>query len=376
MYFPQNIDTTGLPDNIASEAMKSWMTKTDGQRRAIHAVAEGRKAWKRRGINALMAEARLSLEPNARLDAQAPIFFERFLERISTIIREEKFPRMIAKTFFQMTDTPPVLGQKFATTLGFREVGEAGLIETGIEEMSYVEIHGSEQSVRIVALQSAFIFSMLQQAAQALAMGNFGININVQERKSRAATRKIEHRDDYLISYGDSALGIYGALTLDTAPNSVTEFSVTNGSWDQAGTTADQIIADIEEIRNKVSTDSNECWEVTDILLPTKAYSGLFRQIGSSGKSIMQYLKETYQDEDMLNFRQWWRCDKVPGHTNRSMAFANNRDVIEYHSGPGIEMAPLHHSHPTAWTQQLMKPCGGVSTSNPKGIVYIDNLVA
>ncbi len=376
MDFPQNIDTTGLPDAIASEAVKSWMAKTDGQKRSIQAVAEGRKAWKRHGINALLGEARLSLEPNTRIDAQAPIFFERFLERISTVIREEHFPRMIAKTFFQMTDTPPVLGQKFATTLGFRQVGEAGLIETGIEEMSYVEIHSSEQSVRIVALQSAFIFSMLQQAAQALAMGNFGVNIDFQERKTRAATRAIEHRDDYLISYGDSTLGIYGALTLDSAPNNVNEFAVDNGSWDQSSTTADDIIADIEEIRNKVSTDSNECWAVTDIVLPRKAYSGLFRQIGTSGKSIMQYIKETYSGEDQLNFRQWWRCDYVPGHANRTMAFANDRDVIEYHSGPGIEMAPLHHSHPTAWTQQLMKPCGGVSTSNPKGIVYVSNLVA
>lgn len=376
MYFIEDIDVTGLPDAIASEAAKAWMAKTDGQRRAIKAVADGRKAWKRHGVNALLAEARLSLESNTRLDAQAPIFFERFLERLSTVIREERFPRMIAKTFFQMTDTPPVLGQKFATTLGFTEVGEAGLIETGIEEMSYVEIHGSEQSVRIVALQSAFIFSMLQQAAQALAMGNFGININIQERKSRAATRTIEHRDDYLISYGDAALGIYGALTLDDAPNSVTEFSVTKGSWDLSSTTADDIIADIEEIRNKVSTDSNECWDVTDIILPTKAHSGLFRQIGTSGKSIMQYLEETYDDDNLVKFRQWWRCDKTPGHANRAMAFANDRDVIEFHSGPGIEMAPLHHSHPTAWTQQLMKPCGGVSTSNPKGIVYIDNLVS
>lgn len=371
--YPMNLDLSGIPEAVAGKMHEKWAAMTDGQRLAIQVVSEGRKAWFIHAKNSLISEAMKYRVDGGRLDSNETMFFHRFLERISTIIREQKFANLMAKDVIPQSPDGIALGQKYLTKLGFFEVGEAGLIETGLEEVPYVEIMGKEQSVRVTVVTSAFFISTLQQAAEAVASGNFGINVNIQERKLRAANRVINTREDVLLSYGDATLGIFGALTLDASPNNVETMTVTNGSWDDSGTTADDIVSDVEEIRVKIETDSNNTLMMTDLWLPTKAWGGLHRRLGDTDKSILSYLQNTYPE---IRFGKWWRCDAVPGAANRSIAFVRDPDVLEYHSGPGIEMAPMHHTKPTSWTQQMMKPVGGVSTSAPNGIVYPTNLVA
>jgi hypothetical protein len=375
MFFPANLNLTGIPESRAGKLYEKWQAMTDGQRMAIQVVDAGRKAWRNHAHSTLCQEALKYRENGARLDANETMFFDRFLERISTIIREEKHPTLMAKDVIPQSRDGIALGQKILTKLGFRAVGKSGIMETGLEEMPYVELFGTDQSIRIITLTDAFFFSMLQQASEAIATSNFGVNVNTQERKLRQATRIILTDEDEILSYGKSELQIFGALTLDAAPNTVEEFSVINGDWDATGTTADDIIADVEEMRVKIKIDSNRTLMMTELWLPTKAWGGLNRRLGDTNSSTLSYLQATYPK---IKFAEWDRCDEVPGADppTRAMAMARDVDVLEYHSGPGIEMAPLHHSHPTMWTQQLMLPVGGVSTSNPQGIKYIKNTVA
>lgn len=297
-------------------------------------------------------------------DAGETAMFARQLEYIRAKTYDKVYAENKALTFFPVSTDVPAGADTF-TVQQWDWTGMAKIISNFADDLPTVSLIGRELPRKIHSAGIAYVYSIQEVRAAAFA----GVPLN--QKKVNAVRRAMENLVDLLASAGDADLDLEGATNNSNVPI-VTPL---HGDWDNAATTGQQIVEDLEELLWSVRTTSKDTFLADTILLATTLFKQASTRTYSAydSRSPLVIFKERNPG---VSVEQWLRLDTADaaGTGPRAMAYKKSDEVIEM-----VIPQPFEQLAPQQRNLAFVVPChqrvGGVAVNYPIGMAYMDDLL-
>jgi hypothetical protein len=207
------------------------------------------------------ADVMKKMNSRAVLDADESPLFERELAYVQVRALEEKLAPLDYAKFIPVSSEMP----QGATNFVWRSYKNFGLAKMWSDygtDIPRVDIGGTEYSVTVKEIVSSFAYNIFE-----VRRAIYG-NLPLEQRKASAARTAIERKIDNLAWNGDSVYNIKGFIKY----TGTTEYTVpatgtgTTKTWSTK--TADQILTDLNGIKNAVYIGTNGIEEINTIIIP------------------------------------------------------------------------------------------------------------
>lgn len=300
------------------------------------------------------------------LDASETAFTQRSLEQIRANTYDVKFPVLKGRQLIPV-DTSISPGAETVTYRQYTPVGMAIIISNYSQRLPRSDVFVKEFTSRIRGIGTAYGFSIQEIRAAQFA------GVPLEQRKANAARQAYETTFDQILRTGDSTYGLLGFVN---QPN-VSVYTVPNGAattatW--ATKTADEILADLNGIEQKIVDNTKEVEAPDTILVPPNQYALINTKPRSttSDTTIAQFfLKNSPNVKQIVS----WSALKGAGTggTDRMIAYRRSPDVLQ-----AIEPQPFEQLAPQTEGLEIITNChgrcGGVVVYYPLAICVGDGI--
>jgi len=196
----------------------------------------------------------------------------------------------------------------------------------------------------------------------------------VDQQKFSGMQLKYQMDIDEQVYIGDTALGFTGLVNSSLVTN---VSNATTGTWSTA--TADQILADVNELLNSVWAASAYAVCPSKLLIDPVNYSRLVSKLVSSAGniSILEFLKQNSLSNS-INGRPLdiqpvkWLTSRGAGSTNRMVAYTPDQDKVRFPLVP-LQRTPLEYRDLRQLTTYFGR-LGVVEFVYPETFGYRDNI--
>lgn len=284
---------------------------------------------------------------NERMDAAEAVFFKRQLEYVKARTYDTKYKQNRAMLFIPVSSEAPS-GATEITWRKYTKYGYAKVVADYATDFPRVDVFGEETTIKIHTVGASYGYSLMEIRRAMLA------GMDLEARRSVIARDVIMQKHNTIALSGDTASNIsgligYSGLTEYTVPATGTGSTKT---WSTK--TADQILVDLNGIRDAIVEGTNGVERPTLMLLPIAQYNLLKNtRIGStSDKTIFQFWSENNPDITI----DW--LDELDGagtgSTDRFMAYPKDPEHIT------LEIPVMFEQHePDKIGLQYWIPCTG-----------------
>jgi hypothetical protein len=263
---------------------------------------------------ALLANAVNAAMPgrSVRADAAETAVLARQLEHIQSELFNVEYPVPKALEFIPLDTSVPA----GASTFTYREwdvAGRAALIANYAHDLPRVDTTVKEYPKAVKDYGAAYGYTV--QDLRAAAFGN----IPLDQYKALAAREAIDRKIDEVLSLGDSSVGIEGFLNHSAVPTE----AVNNGSWLSAS--ADNIIADVNELVTKVVTQTKDIHRPDTLLLDLARYQRIATLPRATGTdtTVLEFILKS---SPYLKSIEAWDRLSTAGSGGAAVALCYKRD--------------------------------------------------
>lgn len=224
------------------------------------------------------------------------VFTARQLDYVKARTYDRKIPAMNAVALIpRATDNPEWV--ETITYKSFDMVGMAKVVSNYADDLPRVDVGGTERTVRVQTLGDSYGYNINELRAS-IALGE-----QLPERKAIAARRAIEIKENQIALVGDAQYGLFG---LTNHPNIGTTAGL-NGDWAGAGTTAEQIVEDVDTLYQAVGDQSNGTHVPNTLALSSRSLAAMKRKYMASntGKTAFAVVRENYPDLNIVGFPEF-----------------------------------------------------------------------
>ena len=303
----------------------------------------------------------------SRFDANQVAFLARDLVYVSRDVQAVLYDRLQAGEFIPIKSEIPRGAQSWVYRQNdFRGTADiSGSLSTDDAPNADVATEEFQHPTTHVTASYQYTVDELEAAAFA--------GVPLDRDKANAAAEIIARGLDKLMRVGDSVQGITGFFNNPNVP----VVTLTNGEWLTA--TADEIIADLQQLEQAVITNSRDNHRASRLLLPT-AYEGrvaeLARNTNTDSTVKTWFLKNARM---MKEIERWIALDSATGD---DIGASDAPQGIFYEPDPSIVFAeipvPYEELPPQARNFGWVVPCrakfAGVVFKRPKACAYAENL--
>lgn len=279
------------------------------------------------------------------------IIAARQLDYVKARTYDRKLPPMRALELVPTSSDTP----EYAETITYKSydaVGMAKIIANYADDLPRVDVAGKETTVKVRTIGDAYGFSVNELRA------SVALGARLPERKAVVARRAIEIKQNQIAMVGDIDHGLYG---ITNHPNLGVTAGLT-GSWAAAGTTAEQIVEDVDILYAAVTTQSKDVHTPNRLAIPSTALAAMKRKrvADTGGKSAYTLVKENYPELQILGFSE---LQDVGGQSLTIIGeFSEENASLEL-------VMPFNQLPAQARNLELVVPCmartGGVSVHYP-----------
>lgn len=249
---------------------------------------------------------KLFKNPGTRLDAAESMHLKRELEYVEAETYRQMYAALQARSF---VPTKPGIPE-WARTITWREVtefGQAKIISNASDDLPRANVKRTETSKTIKTVGAAYGYDWEELAASA-AMGT-----HLDQEEANAAAFAVDLEMDEILSYGNSAYGLDGVLTIagvtDFTPGTKAAGGVTWGSLTAPNATGAEVAADLMGIAQKAHETSKGRVLKFRIVLPIEQY-GYASQTKISAFSDTTALDFARSKSPFISsIDPWWRCN-------------------------------------------------------------------
>lgn len=299
------------------------------------------------------------------LDADESIFFSKELEAVKAKSYDVLYPEYKAtKVLPVSSDVDP--GAETIKYEQYDEVGQATMLASYSQDVQRADVKGKEFRVPVKGMASAYGYS-LQEIRAAKMAGK-----PLEQKKANAARRAIEILQNSVAFFGDSGLGLAGFLNHANIGEYTTPDGVsTDPEWDTK--TADEILADMNGLANKVVENSKGVHQPDTMLLPLTRY-GLVstKRIPDTNVTILKFFLETnphIKNVDWLNELE----TAGAGNSKRAMVYKKDKDMVSLEiPQPFEQLAPQEKGF--EFIVHCHQRTGGVICPYPLSVAFADNI--
>lgn len=304
------------------------------------------------------------------IDAQAAVgFVLSQTSHIETAVNEVKrpeiqYPRLVP------VDTSAGAFSKSVTYFSSDKFGEASWINGNADDVPLAGTEKSKFEVQIftAAIGYGYGFEDIGLAQQ--------LGQNLPNDDAMAARRAYEEFVDELALFGDATKGFEGLLN----GAAVTVSAPTNGDWNNAARTEDEILADVNEAILGVATDTGYTSMADTLLLPyTKLNLLATTRLGDTTMTILEFIRQNNTYTAMtgrpLAIFAVRRLETAgAGGVTRMMAYNRNPDTVRIHIPMPHRFLPAREKGVFSVVVPGVFRVGGVNWRLPKEARYVDGI--
>lgn len=260
-------------------------------------------------------EAKYIENSSSNFDSAESIFFARQLDYVrSKILEVPKAPLNAFRVFPVQTEVPK--GARTAYQRIYDSYGMAEIISNYADDLRRVDILGAEVPVKVVDVGDSYGYSVneIRNAQYA--------RTNLQLYKAQAARRAIDQKLNSIAWKGDTAHNVTGFLNNPNITTVLLPATGTGGSTQIKDKTANQIVADFNEIINTIPQATNQVEQADTILMSTAIYDYIATTAYNSNNNdttILEFLQKVHPE---IKKERWLKVGELSG------AGANDTDMI------------------------------------------------
>ena len=218
------------------------------------------------------------------LDADEGIFFEKELEAVKAKSYDVQYPALKARSIFPLDSTTDS-GASTVTYQSYDHIGMAKLCANYAMDLPNVEISAKETTRKVYGGAVAFSYSIQDIRAAAMA------GKPLEARKAEAARRQLLQLENKLAFDGDSSTDIPSFIT-NANFNQITPVDGAAGTTTWSTKTADEILADVQQMASTIRSVSKGVEMPDTLLLPESQYALIAStpRGSSSDTTILEFL--------------------------------------------------------------------------------------
>lgn len=299
-----------------------------------------------------------------RLDAPESAFFKRQLEYVKARTYDIKYKDLKATLFIPVSSEAPS-GATEITYRQYTKYGLAKIIADYAHDFPRVELLGEEFSVKIKDLGASYDYN-IKEIRKAMLAG-----VDITSKKAAIARRAIEELINKLAWFGDTTHNVQGLLNYP----GITEFTIpatgTGASKLWSTKTPDQILVDLNGIRDAITVPTAGKEMPTRLLLPLAKLNLLKNtRVGStSDKTIYQFWTENNPGIalDWLQELEGYGA----GGTDRMIAYPQDDMHLTLEIPVLFEQLEEQHEGMT-YVIPVHAECAGVIVYYPQSVAFAD----
>lgn len=290
---------------------------------------------------------------NAREDG---IFVAQQLSVIKRKVYEAETPNLTGLLLVPVSSEVPATSDTYITRT-FDQNGIAKFISNYADDLPRADVDGTEKTARLKDIGVAYGYND-REMAQSAALG-----AGLPERKARSARRAFDELVNTTAIKGDKKLGLFG---ISNHPN--IGVTAIHGKWDDAATTAEMILQDLEALVDAVESQSFDHHRVNAIALGRRARTAARNKRlavvdGSSeihGTSAWKQFQKDHPEITMVVVNEF---DDVDG---QSIILAYERDIdnLSIEIPRDFEQLPAERRN-LELLINCVGTCGGVDIHRP-----------
>lgn len=316
------------------------------------------------------------------------ILYRRLQQRKNQVLRERRQRKPFADGTYIPTAFDIRPGARTFIQDRVQEYGQALIMAPDAADFPLVEITADELEYRIFMIGAAYKMTYGENQAQAFAESN-NQQFSTRDVKMSTVVRAIEEKMNDLAAYGDTRLGVTGALN-DPA---VTLVNSSFDPYDRSANTPEAVAAWFLDSIGGIAVSTNNVEYPTDAVVATELWNELAaRQMSQTSETILSFILRTQREASNQNqggITNIWRSTECRSSnleaagaqaagTNKDRIWLYPRfpDVLEKHA-----LAGVIQSYPEDWAGQgpgfktyPMYGCQSQMIYNfPGAIRYIDH---
>lgn len=297
------------------------------------------------------------------LDAGETVFFARQLEFIKAKSYDVIYPEFMALSLIPISFEAGS-GAETITYRQYDEVGMAKISANYADDLPRSDVKGLEFTAKVRSIVTSYGYS-IQDIRRGVMSG-----IPLEQRKANSARKSNDQLVNQIAWYGDEAHGLQGLLFA----TNVTKGALTTGDWLNAGRTADQIIADVNNMLSAIQSVSKGTESAKRLLIPVEEYAKISSMPRSTtlDTTVLEYLKKVWPEVEFIRVPEMGFLTKNPV----TGAVAATKVIVAYDPSPDklqMEIPQPYEQFPAQERNlEFVVPChsrhGGVSIYYPKSI--------
>jgi hypothetical protein len=300
-----------------------------------------------------------------RKDGIDTVFFERELNKVLSGNYDVKYADLKGRTLVA-TNRELQPGDKTFTWIEFDRAGIVKLVSAAANDLPRADVKGTENTGRVDYYANAFGYNVLEVLAAQRA------NRPLQTMKATAARKAHDENMDKLVAIGDTATGAVGLLN---QPNfqlyTVPAGAAASATW--ALKTADEILADMNGIVNKIRSTTKGVHRARRLVIPIEQYT-LIATKPRSSTSDTTILEFFLKNNPGVTVEDWYRCDGAgAGGTDRMVAYDDSPDVLAFFVAQEFQQFPVQEKG-LEFEVPCMSGAGGVVAFYPLAGCYGDGI--
>lgn len=310
------------------------------------------------------------LDARIRKDANATAFLARQLVHQRGQIEFKIFEELRAAEFVPVESNHPRGAESYSTQL-MTPQGKAKITHDLAGDSPRVDVDVDEDLRKYVNARASYAYTIQELEHAAFA------GVPLPAWKGQACAEEIARKLDELGRIGASKLGLTGFFNNPL----VTVHTLGNGEWNLfPTTTADQIIADLNELEDTLISQTRDTAKPPYTLVLPSAYEGILATSPRSSQSDVT-IKEWFLRNSRLikRIESYFALD---GATGSDVAAADPPQAIVYKPDPMVLFWPIpilyEEQAPQLraweWVVDARARAGGVDVRRPSHMLYVENL--
>ncbi len=312
----------------------------------------------------------IKAELSSRFDAQETAFLERQLTQVRQQVYTVQYAELLGRSLLPVaTDIAPTADTYVYGV--YDRKGRARIAANGVDDIPRIDLVAFEVTGKVRNVEAAYGWDInsMREAAR--------LGMDLPMMKANAAKAAIETAIDEMLAFGDLSLstgqsnvGCAGLINnADVISQGIVTASFTTSF---AGLTADQQIANLNQIANVAVNATSQRW-LTDTLAVSPAIyntAASTPRSSTSDTSVLNWFKQN--NPYVKNVVQWYRLTGAGvGGKDRAIAFKRDPLVLEAVIPLEFEALP-----PQPTNFEFVVPCwarcGGVKIYQPPAVRYVD----
>jgi hypothetical protein len=196
-----------------------------------------------------------------KLDEAGGIYFTRQLEYVKARAIEEKLAPLTYAQFLPVSGEMPLGATNFVWRQ-YKGYGMARMISDYAKDFPRVEVGATENSITVkdLGISYGYTINEIRRAQYA--------GVDLETRKAAMARRGIEQKLNSLAWFGDAAYGIQGFIKYPGTTEYTVPSTGTGSTKTWSTKSADQILTDLNGLKNAVYLTTNGIEQIDTILMP------------------------------------------------------------------------------------------------------------